>query len=177
MQEFLQWIGNCDDSYSLVELKLVKICFRDSNPAQCNSTIAMQNHGIGDKRWLIANLSVSFSRRDTYLPSSHILNTSIVCLQNILVTLFSCSDELVDVESLVPSKTVPILNKEITIQNFEESEQKLNLITAEENSADWEETVKRDGWTPLQHRIFNKVYHMNMLQVVELNNSMVIYRL
>ena len=31
------------------------------------------------------------------------------------------------------------------------------LLPMEENSVDWEETVRRDGWTPLQHRIFNKV--------------------
>jgi hypothetical protein len=39
-----------------------------------------------------------------------------------------------------------------------ESVQKLSLLSTDDNNADWEETVKRDGWTPLQNRIFNKVF-------------------
>lgn len=57
-----------------------------------------------------------------------------------------------------PIKNSQLINRDATVTNFVDSEQKLNLIASCEDSAiDWEESVKRDGWTPLQHRIFNKV--------------------
>lgn len=63
---------------------------------------------------------------------------------------------MIDVEDFAPPNNVSILDKDITTKNFIDAEQKLNQLTTEENSVDWEESVKRDGWTPLQHRIFNK---------------------
>lgn len=49
----------------------------------------------------------------------------------------------------------------MTEKIFVESVQKSNLLLTEEISSDWEETVKREGWTPLQNRIFNKVCFKN----------------
>ena len=71
--------------------------------------------------------------------------------------IFSGDNDVLEVDDSLPMKHHNILNKELTEKNFVEADQRLNLLTTEENSADWEETVKRDGWTPLQHRIFNKV--------------------
>ena len=71
--------------------------------------------------------------------------------------IFSGDNDVLEVDDSLPMKHHTILNKELTEKNFVEADQRLNLLTTEENSADWEETVKRDGWTPLQHRIFNKV--------------------
>ena len=73
------------------------------------------------------------------------------------VYIFSGDNDVLEVDDSLPMKHHTILNKELTEKNFVEADQRLNLLTTEENSADWEETVKRDGWTPLQHRIFNKV--------------------
>lgn len=68
-----------------------------------------------------------------------------------------CGDEVIDVEVPLIPKHHPILNREMTEKNYMESVKKFNLLLTEETSSDWEETVKRDGWTPLQNRIFNKV--------------------
>nr|CAH0113201.1 unnamed protein product [Daphnia galeata] len=66
-------------------------------------------------------------------------------------------DDVIDVDDSPSVKHHPILNTEVTDKNYMESVQKLNLLSSDENCSDWEETVKRDGWTPLQNRIFNKV--------------------
>lgn len=132
---------------------------RESNQARCNLIIAMQNHGIGAKKWPIVNLYAPFLRRIIFQSGKvHIFEKVIKHFKWFLC--LNSSDDVIDVDEFVPPvKTLPFLNKEITHQNFVESEQKLSLLSTEENNADWEETVKRDGWTPLQHRIFNKVCH------------------
>ena len=40
---------------------------------------------------------------------------------------------------------------------FVESEFRLHSPVSAEATEDWEDNVKRDGWTPLHHRVFNKV--------------------
>ena len=72
---------------------------------------------------------------------------------------FSYLDEFIDMDEPLPSKKNPAVhNHEATEKQFFDSEQKLSLLLPiEDNALDWEETVRREGWTPLQHRIFNKV--------------------
>lgn len=57
----------------------------------------------------------------------------------------------------MPPKNGRLIDREATNNSFIDAEERLSLISSENDAADWEETVKRDGWTPLQHRIFNKV--------------------
>lgn len=88
----------------------------------------------------------------------------------ISIILNICSDDMIDVEGSPPVKHHTILDTEFTDKNYVESVQKLSLLSTDENSADWEETVKRDGWTPLQNRIFNKVYALKMFSVFSQTN-------
>lgn len=80
------------------------------------------------------------------------------------------SDDVIDVEVPSPVKHHSILDTELTDKNYVESVQKLSLLSTDENNSDWEETVKRDGWTPLQNRIFNKVLAFKNLLVFSQTN-------
>jgi len=132
----------------------------------------MPNHGIGAKKWPIANLCVFFLQRIIPLLGMFFILCRIISivLTIISIILNICSDDMIDVEGSPPVKHHTILDTEFTDKNYVESVQKLSLLSTDENSADWEETVKRDGWTPLQNRIFNKVYALKMFSVFSQTN-------
>ena len=72
---------------------------------------------------------------------------------------------MIDIETVQPTKIVSVLDTENTIKSMIESEHQLSLLSTEEKSEDWEESVKREGWTPLQHRVFNKVFSQVFIMV------------
>lgn len=78
-------------------------------------------------------------------------------------------------EETLPSKKNPAVhNHDATEKNFFDSEHKLSLLLPmEENSVDWEETVRRDGWTPLQHRIFNKVLIIFTIDLIQFSKILI----
>jgi hypothetical protein len=96
------------------------------------------------------------------------LSQVIVLSLPLCVTFFFSAVEQVDVETESPVKVSSILNIDQTEKNIAESEQKLLSLSCVENSEEcWEENVKRDGWTPLQHRIFNKVCRIHLMHYLD----------
>jgi len=74
----------------------------------------------------------------------------------------------------VPQKTNPLLDREATKTNYQSAEELVNSISVEETSDDWEENVRREGWTTLQHRIFNKVLLLLKLKYQNIINELIL---